>query len=94
MTSYDLIQPNLSEGDADAKVMQIQRYLYQLVEQLNWALNSLDGIATTEVKQNTAEELFVEIKPMFDRLYAAKKDIDDLGLRVVDGKLCVVREVT
>jgi len=94
MTSYDLIQPNLSEGDSEAKVMQIQRYLYQLVEQLNWALNSLDGIATTEVKQNTAEELFVEIKPMLDRLYASKKDIDDLGLRVVNGKLCVVREVT
>lgn len=40
----DIRLPNIT-GDADAKtqVAQMRSYLYQMVEQLNWALNTLDG---------------------------------------------------
>lgn len=40
----DIRLPNIT-GDADAKtqVTQMRSYLYQMVEQLNWALNTLDG---------------------------------------------------
>ena len=40
----DIRLPNIT-GDADAKtqVTQMRSYLYQMVEQLNWALNTLDS---------------------------------------------------
>lgn len=40
----DIRLPNIT-GDADAKtqVAQMRSYLYQMVEQLNWALNTLDN---------------------------------------------------
>ena len=40
----DIRLPNIT-GDADAKtqVAQMRSYLYQMVEQLNWALNTLDS---------------------------------------------------
>lgn len=95
MMSIDLIQPNIIEGDTEYKVAQVQRYLYQLVDQLNWALNTFDNMTVEpEVKNATTQELYAELRPMLDRLYAPRKMVEDLGLRVVNGKLCVVREVT
>ncbi len=40
--SINLRLPNITEPTADGKLRQIQSYLYQTVEQLNWALNALE----------------------------------------------------
>lgn len=49
----DIRLPNIT-GDADAKtqVAQMRSYLYQMVEQLNWALNTLDS-GKTAVENGT-----------------------------------------
>lgn len=41
--SINLRLPNITEPTADGKLRQIQSYLYQTVEQLNWALNTLES---------------------------------------------------
>lgn len=44
--SINLRLPNITEPTADGKLRQIQSYLYQTVEQLNWALNTLESGGT------------------------------------------------
>lgn len=41
--SYDIRLPNITGTDTGTRVAQMQTYLYQLAEQLNWALNTLDS---------------------------------------------------
>ena len=41
--SYDIRLPNITGTDTGTRVAQMQTYLYQLVEQLNWALNTLNS---------------------------------------------------
>ena len=47
--------PNITASTEAGKLQQLQSYMYQLVEQLNWALNNIDSIggASTE-KPSTA----------------------------------------
>ena len=40
--SINLRLPNITESTPDGKLRQMQSYLYQVVEQLNWALNTLE----------------------------------------------------
>ena len=40
--NVDLRFPNISATTHEGQMSQMQSYLHQLVEQLNWALNSLD----------------------------------------------------
>lgn len=47
--SINLRLPNITEPTADGKLRQIQSYLYQTVEQLNWALNTLESGGTGAV---------------------------------------------
>ena len=41
--SINLRLPNITDPTADGKIRQIQSYLYQTIEQLNWALNTLES---------------------------------------------------
>lgn len=40
--SIDIRFPNITATTADGKMAQMQSYMHQLVEQLNWALNTVD----------------------------------------------------
>lgn len=48
--SIDIRLPNITAGTDSEKLKQLHSYMYQLVEQLNWALNNIDtaGISGTE----------------------------------------------
>ena len=41
--SIDIRFPNITATTADGQMVQMQSYMHQLVQQLNWALNTLDG---------------------------------------------------
>lgn len=41
--SIDLRFPNISATTPEGQMAQMQSYMHQLVEQLNWALNTIDG---------------------------------------------------
>lgn len=45
--SIDIRLPNITASTDAAKLQQMQSYMYQLVEQLNWALNNLESISST-----------------------------------------------
>lgn len=53
--SYSFKLPNITASTADGKLQQMQSFLYQTVEQLNWALNTIEsGTASGNlVNQNT-----------------------------------------
>lgn len=38
----DLKPPNITGVTPDEQIQQLQRYLYQLVQELNWALQMLE----------------------------------------------------
>ena len=42
--------PNITATTEDGKLQQVQSYMYQLVEQLNWALNNIDSISNTQAQ--------------------------------------------
>lgn len=99
----DIRLPNIT-GDADAKtqVAQMRSYLYQMVEQLNWALNTLDS-GKTAVENGTvistvsggSGESTEEVLGKFNRLRdlieksaeTAKSEIERL-----DGELGAVKK--
>ena len=41
--NIDLRLPNITETTPDGQMKQMQSYMHQLVQELNWALNAIDG---------------------------------------------------
>lgn len=53
--SIDIRLPNINSATEQGQLSQMRSYLYQLVEQLNWALNTVqDGAVQTVVQTMTA----------------------------------------
>lgn len=53
--SFDIRLPNITASTEAGKLQQMQSFMYQLVEQLNWALNNIDSaVNTPTVKPSTA----------------------------------------
>lgn len=52
MSSFDIKLPNISAPTDRGKIEQIKSYLYQLAEQLKWALNSINSNESNVVQQN------------------------------------------
>lgn len=52
--SFNFRLPNITATTADGKLIQMQSYLYQTIEQLNWALNAIEtgGGSGVVVNQN------------------------------------------
>lgn len=46
----DIRLPNITATTEAGKLQQVQSYMYQLVEQLNWALNNIDSISNTQAQ--------------------------------------------
>lgn len=46
---YDLTPPKITEQSSSGQILQIKSYLIQLTNQLNWALNTLDTAASSEI---------------------------------------------
>lgn len=49
--SVNIRLPNITANTEAGKLQQVQSYMYQLVEQLNWALNKIDSSSQTAVLQ-------------------------------------------
>lgn len=76
--SYELRLPNITASTSEAQLQQLQSYVYQLVQQLNWALNNIEqaesgGSDSSVVLQQTgntaiseaeAQETFAAIKSL------------------------------
>lgn len=62
MSSFDIRYPNITAQTESGKIEQFRSYLYQLVDQLKWALNSIDSGAKVlqQGNQSTAKELTKE----------------------------------
>lgn len=55
MSSFDIKYPNITATSGQGQIEQIRGYLYQLADQLKWALNSLGDTATTALQQTTQQ---------------------------------------
>lgn len=62
---YDLRLPNVTGATEKEKVVQIERYLRSLVEQLQWALNNIDA-SNQNVVSSTPKSLTPSNKPAVD----------------------------
>lgn len=62
---YDLRLPNIAGATEKEKVVQIERYLRSLVEQLQWALNNIDT-SSQNIVSSTPKSLTPSNKPAVD----------------------------
>lgn len=53
--SIDIRLPNITATNDSGKLSQMQSYMYQLVEQLNWALNTIGTASTTGTESPTVK---------------------------------------
>ena len=62
MSSFDIKFPNITASNDAGTIEQIRSYLYQLAEQLKWALNSIDSGGTKTLQQSSQarEEILPE----------------------------------
>ena len=55
--SFDIRLPNLTATNPEAKFQQMQSYMYQLVQELNWALNTIEtGSSSSQSVANTSNK--------------------------------------
>lgn len=68
--SIDINFPNITATTSEGKVEQIRSYLYQLADQLKWALNSIEGNSGSNVvvqgSKNTVAEEQAEAEATFN----------------------------
>lgn len=90
--SFDFKLPVITASTEAGKLQQLQSYMHQLVEQLNWAMNSIDSISAQPVKtsvtvapsaqQEEATNNFNSIKGLIiksaDIVQAYYEEINDL----------------
>ena len=53
MSSFDIKFPNITAPNDSGKIEQIRSYLYQLADQLKWALNSIDDNSAKVLQQGS-----------------------------------------
>lgn len=95
--SIDIRLPNITASTEAGKIQQMQSYMYQLVEQLNWALNTVnsarEGNAAPVAYQHgepstaqEAEETFNSIKALIIKSADIAKAYEDIILTSFNGK--------
>ena len=96
--SIDIRLPNITASTDAGKIQQMQSYMYQLVEQLNWALNAVEtaqgGNVTPSVKMvqsealspKEAEETFNSIKALIIKSADIVKAYEETILTNFNGK--------
>lgn len=69
----DIRLPNITAATPELQISQMQSYMYQLVQQLNWALNAVDSASreenpdvelTGEITQEEAQTTFNSLKSL------------------------------
>lgn len=60
--SFDIRLPNLTATNPEAKLQQMQSYMYQLVQELNWALNTIETESSSQSVTNTPGNTVVSDK--------------------------------
>ena len=81
--SIDIRYPNITATDTEGKMSQMQSYMHQLVEQLNWALATVDNaiggntsnVATTSQSASKSEEEAVDTFNSIKALIIKSADI-------------------
>ena len=66
---FDIRLPSITAPTDAGKIEEIRSYLFQTVKEINFALNSIDGVNPTEVesKELDGNSLFAVIKPLIIR---------------------------
>lgn len=60
--SFDIRLPNLTAATPDAKLQQMHSYMYQLVQELNWALNTIETGSSSQSVTNAPGNTVVSDK--------------------------------
>lgn len=81
MPGYDIPLPRIQEADAQTQMAQMRSYLYQMVEQLNFVLNSISG-GSTDVQ--TAAETQGAAKGTAQEAYENFNEIKSLIIKSAD----------
>lgn len=93
MNNYNIPLPNVTNGNPETKLNEIQRYLFQLVDELNWILGTKDTKEAKSEPVNT-DEIVAEVKTIlkreFDDIYTTLSEYRSIGLVANDGMLCAI----
>ena len=83
--SFILRLPSVTAPDNEGKIEQIRTYLYTIIKDINWALNSLDSTKNTEVQSQVVDgnTIFSVVKPLIIK----SSDIIDAYYNIFKGRM-------
>lgn len=91
MNNYDLPLPKMTNGNTEHQVKEITRYLFQLIDQLNWVLGMGGNEKTKiDVESMDTDEIVAQVKATLRREFTTLEEYHSIGLVVKDGMLCAI----
>ena len=73
--SFDIKFPNISSDSDHGKIEQIHSYLYQLAEQLKWALNAMENSSPSVLQSNSQANNPIEIEKEAQTTFSSIKSL-------------------
>lgn len=73
--SFDIKLPNISADSDHGKIEQIHSYLYQLAEQLKWALNTMENSTPSVLKSSSKTNTLVEVEKEAQTTFSSIKSL-------------------
>lgn len=81
--AFNLRLPHITEGTDREMLMQLKTYMYQMAEQLQWALNSLDTSGSQSAASTTKSQ--ISVKPISeDNAHSSFNAIKSLIIKSAD----------
>ena len=81
--AFNFRLPHITEGSDREMLMQLKTYMYQMAEQLQWALNSLDTSGSQSVASTTKSQ--ISVKPISeDNAHSSFNAIKSLIIKSAD----------
>lgn len=81
--AFNFRLPHITEGSDREMLMQLKTYMYQMAEQLQWALNSLDTSGSQSVASSTKSQ--ISVKPISeDNAHSSFNAIKSLIIKSAD----------
>lgn len=81
--SYDLRLPNITKGDPGQQIAELRSYLHQTVQELNYALNTIESSVGTIVAQEAAKSA-AKVASSPEQAQATFSDIKALIIKSAD----------
>ena len=91
--SIDIRLPNINARTDSEKISQLSKYLYQLTEQLNFSLNTIETTVTNQYPSNTSKRESSSLLSEEEKLARTYQSVKDMIIKSADMTQSLTDEV-